>query len=65
MQIPEKYGDFVYFVREKEHSSQVLNNAKRKRGSSQVQAETYAVYCRHPASTLEQALTPEQQEAHV
>ena len=51
-QIPEKFGDFVYFVRQKDFP---------QGGGS------YNIYCRHPSSIMDKSrsMSAQQQEQHV
>lgn len=57
-QVPEKVGDYFYFIREKAYPADV--------GKPSGQA-TYSIYCRHAASLMEtkHQMTPAQQEKAV
>ena len=50
-QIPEKFGEFVYFAREGKFPETTAGGRKvRKSTTSNL---SYPIYCRHPADTLD------------
>mmetsp|Transcript_1012 Transcript_1012/g.1825 ORF Transcript_1012/g.1825 Transcript_1012/m.1825 type:complete len:444 (+) Transcript_1012:160-1491(+) len=63
-QIPEKFGDFVYFLQEGRFEKSAVKGGRKVQGQGGSQ-DHYPIYCRHPFNLVGQKLSLEEQDSYI